>query len=132
MRGFSEGSQRALILNESRSGYVVAIPETIAERELMRAIDLNKRLTARPADNQQRRCLSKNDSEGTGQWDYQNRQYRHALNAHSGIDSICLRCQQVVGSAGDEWLLLDYEKRHACSMASPLQKKHHSHEKQTR
>ena len=42
------------------------------------------------------------------------RQYRHVLNGDGGIDSLCLRCQSLVASAADEWLLLQHEREHIC------------------
>jgi hypothetical protein len=90
----------------------------------MSATGQNRRAAMRLADDHRYQCLPKGDGdqmrlncegERTGQWNDQNRLYRHARNAHGGVDSICLRCPRVVASADDEWLLLDDERRHACS-----------------
>lgn len=91
----------------------------------MSATDLNRRAAMRRADDRRHQSLSKDDGEQMqlghdreriGQWDCRNRQYRHARNVHGGIDSICLRCERIVASVDDEWLLLDYEKCHVCSI----------------
>jgi hypothetical protein len=44
------------------------------------------------------------------------RLYRHALNSHGGIDSICQRCEVVIASSADEWSLLACEERHICAL----------------
>jgi hypothetical protein len=41
------------------------------------------------------------------------RRFKHRLIA-DGIESVCLRCCQLVGSAQDEWLLLSLEQVHLC------------------
>jgi hypothetical protein len=43
------------------------------------------------------------------------RQYKHARNAHGGIDSLCLKCRAIIASMNDEWSLLDCEQRHICN-----------------
>lgn len=45
------------------------------------------------------------------------RQFRHALNAKSGIDSLCLKCGEYIATTEDEWLLLEHERRHVCGKA---------------
>lgn len=45
------------------------------------------------------------------------RQFCHALNRKSGIDSLCLKCGESIASTKDEWLLLEHERRHVCSKA---------------
>lgn len=82
----------------------------------MCATDPNRQGVMRLADERRYQCPPKGDGKRAGQWDDQNRQYRHARNAHGGVDSFCLRCERAVASADDEWLLLDYEKHHVCSM----------------
>lgn len=42
------------------------------------------------------------------------RRFRHAINGHGGIDSICRRCRNVIASSADEWSLLASEERHVC------------------
>lgn len=41
------------------------------------------------------------------------RQFKHRITAQ-GIDSKCLQCGLLVGTAQDEWLLLSLELVHVC------------------
>jgi hypothetical protein len=42
------------------------------------------------------------------------RQYRHSLNPDGSIKSHCTKCNAMVASGKDEWLLLDCEQSHIC------------------
>src|SRR6266850_2593507 len=43
------------------------------------------------------------------------RQFKHSRNVDGRLNSLCLRCRLLVGSADNEWTLLEFEDRHVCS-----------------
>jgi len=43
------------------------------------------------------------------------RQFKHSRNVDGSLTSSCARCRSLVGSADNEWKLLELEDRHVCS-----------------
>lgn len=43
------------------------------------------------------------------------RQYWHLRGSHGNMESLCLLCDEIVGTATDEWILLASEQHHACA-----------------